>query len=552
MRGGNRARDLKGMQQKGESFSDDGFVGPVPLFTHAQCALIMHHLRYGNASEPLAWEKGHAASDHFFFQLATRPALLAQLRLLLGSDILLWGVSLVTREPNQVHPWHTDIESSAPGGQFASVWIGIENTSRESALQLITGSHVIGKTIQQVAYEHGVRRGEATAATVLDWAREAVPSARFVQPAMNDGDALFFDGRLWHGSENMRAEGARTALLFQYVAAGNPVKMPDFGQLEWPFQFKRSRVPVLLVSGSDSTRTNYVVPSPVPRVTPLANQFRPLKLPIPEDRVRRWRPQHLFAGTTPNVLRMNAHVSVLSPGYSPHAPHAHSEEEILIVLDGEAELVIARSESGSDARYERLRAGSFVYYPAFQFHTIHNPTATPITYLMFKWTGLPWESEAPLKTTLNKTGRITRTTDVPFAAEVVLEGATHYLAKLHVHITELQPGAGYAHHADDHDVAIVVLSGMVETMGHRMEPHSVVYFPAHEMHDMKNPGPSLARYLVFEFDGSSAGEASASLPTVPRRLSLQGGRYRAYWGLRRRFAATPLWQVLRPIYRRLR
>ena len=552
MTGENSARDLKGTQQKRESFSDNGFVGPVPLFTHAQCALIMHHLRHGNGPEPLAWQKGRAASDHFVLQLATRPALLAQLRFLLGSDILLWGVSLITREPNEVHPWHTDMESSAPGGQFVSVWIGIENTSRESALQLITGSHRIGKTIQQVAYEHGVRRGEATTATVLDWAREALRSARFVQPVMNDGDALFYDGRVWHGSENNRAEGARTALLFQYVAAGNRVKMPDFGQLEWPFQFKRSRVPALLVSGSDSTRTNYVVPPPVPRVTPLVNQFHPLKLPLPEDRVRRWRPQHLFAGTTPNVLRMSAHVSVLSPGYSPHALHAHSEEEILIVLDGEAELVIAHSESGSDARHERLRAGSFVYYPAFQFHTIHNPTAAPITYLMFKWTGPPRESEAPLKTTLNKTGPIARNPDVPFSAEVVFEGPTHYLAKLHAHITELQPGAGYAHHADDHDVAIVVLSGMVETMGHRMESHSVVYFPAREMHDMKNPGPAMARYLVFEFHGSSAGEATESLPTVPRLLSLRGWRYRAYWGLRRRFAATPFWQMLRPIYRRFR
>jgi mannose-6-phosphate isomerase-like protein (cupin superfamily) len=369
---------------------------------------------------------------------------------------------------------------------------------------------------------------------------------------MNDGDALFFDGRLWHGSENQRAEGARTALLFQYVAAGNPVKMPDFGQLEWPFQFKHSRVPALLVSGSDSTRTNYVVPPPVPRVTPLVSQFHPLKLPLPEDRVRRWRPQHLFAGMTPNVLRMSAHVSVLSPGYSPHAPHAHSEEEILIVLDGEAEVIIAHSESGSDARHERLRAGSFVYYPAFQFHTIHNPTAAPITYLMFKWTGPPRESEAPLKTTLNKTGHIARTIEVPFAAEVLFEGPTHYLAKLHAHITELQPGAGYAHHADDHDVAIAVLSGMVETMSHRMESHSVVYFPAREMHDMKNPGPEMGRYVVFEFHGSSAEEPTGPLATVPRQLSLWKQGYRAYWRLRRRFAGTALWQMLRPIYRRIR
>ena len=30
---------------------------------------------------------------------------------------------------------------------------------------------------------------------------------------MNDGDAIFFDGRLWHGSWNTRVDGTRVALL---------------------------------------------------------------------------------------------------------------------------------------------------------------------------------------------------------------------------------------------------------------------------------------------------------------------------------------------------
>jgi len=198
----------------------------------------------------------------------------------------------------------------------------MENTSRESSLQLITKSHAIGKTIQQVAYENGARRGEASAATVLDWARAVIPSAEFVQPAMNDGDAIFFDGHLWHGSWNTRVEGTRVALLFQYAAAGTPIKTPEFSQLEWPFRFKMSRVPVLLVSGRDSSHANYIVPPPEPLMPALASQFHPLKLPLLEDRIKRWHPHHLFDGATTNVSHMSAHVSVLSPGHSPHAPHA--------------------------------------------------------------------------------------------------------------------------------------------------------------------------------------------------------------------------------------
>jgi mannose-6-phosphate isomerase-like protein (cupin superfamily) len=543
---------LEAMRRERESFGRDGFIGPINLFTRAQCKLVLRHFRHGDPPMPLKWEKGRAASDRLIFDFATRPALLARLRLLLGNDILLWGASLITREPNQIHPWHCDIESSALGGGFVSVWIGIENTSRKSALQLIARSHAIGKTIQQVAHENGLRRGEASTTTVIEWARAIIPSAEFVQPTMNDGDAVFFDGRLWHGSWNTGGKGTRTALLLQYSAAGTSVKMPDFSQIEWPFRFNMSRVPVLLVSGSDSSRANYIVPPPEPITPVLASQFHLLKLPLSEDRVARWRPHHLFAGATTNVSHMSAHVSVLSPEHSPHPPHAHCEEEILVVLDGEAEIVIAPNETGLNARCEKLSAGSFVYYPAFQFHTIRNATAKPITYLMLKWTGPPREIEEPFETTISRTEDIRQIGNAPFATQLVFEGPTHYLDKVHVHLTELHPGAGYASHADVHDVAIVVLSGSVKTSDRRMERHGVIYFPAGELHDMKNPGSATARYLVLEFHGSLSGEVAAWRSTVRTRSLWRTLGNRIYWRLRQSLVATPLWHALRPIYRRLR
>jgi oxalate decarboxylase/phosphoglucose isomerase-like protein (cupin superfamily) len=544
--------NLKKTHPKCEFFRRDGFIRPIPLLTAGQCSLVLRHFQNGSPELP-KWEKGLAASDRFVFELATRPGLLAQLRLLLGENILLWGASFLTRKPDQVHPWHSDIESSSPEGGFVSVWIGIANTSRASALQMIAASHTIGKTIQQVAHENGLRRGEASAATVLNWAREIVPAAEFVQPDMADGDGLFFDGRLWHASENTRVTGTRSALLFQYAAAGRSVKMPDLQHLEWPFRYRHSRVPVLLVSGSDSTRVNYLVPPPETAMSSvLTSQFHPLDLPLLEDRAGRWRAHHLFAGATRNVSHMSAHVSVLSPGHSPHPPHAHREEEILVVLDGEAELVIAQNESEADARRERLGAGSFVYYPAFQFHTIRNATSRPITYLMFKWSGPPRETEVPLEAELVRAEQMQQVGNTSFATQRVLEGPTHYLAKVHAHVTELQAGAGYASHSDSHDVAILLLSGCVETMGRRIEPHGVVYFPAGEMHNMKNPGQTTARYLVFEFHGPLKGEETSRLDAARVRAHWQILATRLYRRSRQRLKATALWQHLRPIYKRFR
>ncbi len=95
----------------------------------------------------------------------------------------------------------------------------------------------------------------------------------------------------------------------------------------------------------------------------------------------------MFNGATPIVEEMSCHVSVLSPLHSPHPPHAHEEEELLIALQGEAELIISDSPSTGHARTETLSPGSFIYYPAGQHHTIRNSGTSPITYLMFKWRG---------------------------------------------------------------------------------------------------------------------------------------------------------------------
>ena len=48
--------------------------------------------------------------------------------------------------------------------------------------------------------------------------------------------------------------------------------------------------------------------------------------------------------------------------------------------------------------------------------------------------------------------------------QLIFEHPTDYFDKLHGHLTDLKPGAGCAPHTDAHDVAIVVLSGRIETI----------------------------------------------------------------------------------------
>jgi hypothetical protein len=95
----------------------------------------------------------------------------------------------VRRVPGQVHPWHCDIESCAPEGGFVTVWVGVEHTSRDSALQVISRSHRIGQTVQEARREAGIGRELATPEAMLQLARSG--RRELIWPDMRNGEALY-------------------------------------------------------------------------------------------------------------------------------------------------------------------------------------------------------------------------------------------------------------------------------------------------------------------------------------------------------------------------
>ena len=489
-------------------FGQCGFLGPFQLLTARECRSMMAYLA-GTRPHTAEWQKGGAVSDWLLYRAAANPRLLELLRLALGEDIVLWGCSLVRKHAGSSHPWHVDIETSMPNGRYASVWIGLENTRRNAGLEFIAGSHHFGKPIQQVLAERGYRRGEVPTETVLKWAREASADAELVKPELNDGDAFLFDGHLWHGSRNDRATGTRAALLLQFAAADSPIRMHDQTRLEWPFAFlTEPKPPAIVVHGRACGDTNRLVAPPQPpsstRKPMISTEISPIALPLGEEPGGGWRPYQLFGGSTPVVDHMNCHVSVLSGGHCPHPPHKHDDEELLIILDGEAELVISDEASVDGARIERVRPGSFAYYPAHQHHTIRNGGTPPVTYTMFKWR-LAGAKPAPnaLETGVFNFAWNGGKEVAGWEIDKIMEGVTGLLGKLHCHVSRLAPGAGYEPHVDGYDVAIIVLSGRVETLGQEAGPFDVIYYAAGQEHGMRNVGSEPAQYLVFEFHSSA-------------------------------------------------
>jgi quercetin dioxygenase-like cupin family protein len=193
------------------------------------------------------------------------------------------------------------------------------------------------------------------------------------------------------------------------------------------------------------------------------------------------------------------HISVLSPEHSPHsAAQTHLQEELLIILDGEAEVLVDGKNS-----YQRLGRGSFVHWPAYMPHTLRNVSCSPVTYAVLKWRAAPIEVGQPLRTATFHMGEPSgRSNSKPMAMRKLFESPTAMLDKLHCHVTELQPGAGYPPHADEHDVIIFMFSGKVETLGQTVTRNGVIYYSAGEVHGLQNVGDEPAHYLVFEFHGA--------------------------------------------------
>jgi quercetin dioxygenase-like cupin family protein len=82
---------------------------------------------------------------------------------------------------------------------------------------------------------------------------------------------------------------------------------------------------------------------------------------------------------TPTLDELEIHISTLEPGKSPHAPHQHQHEELLILKEGTLETF----QSGAT---RRVGPGSIIFQASNEFHNVTNVGQTPATYYVIGWT----------------------------------------------------------------------------------------------------------------------------------------------------------------------
>ena len=81
---------------------------------------------------------------------------------------------------------------------------------------------------------------------------------------------------------------------------------------------------------------------------------------------------------TATLDELEIHITTLNPGETPHAPHKHPDEELLIVKEGTVESLV-------NGELKRVGPGSIIFQAANQLHSIRNVGEVPATYHVIKW-----------------------------------------------------------------------------------------------------------------------------------------------------------------------
>jgi XRE family transcriptional regulator, regulator of sulfur utilization len=81
---------------------------------------------------------------------------------------------------------------------------------------------------------------------------------------------------------------------------------------------------------------------------------------------------------TATLDELEIHITTLNPGETPHPPHKHPDEELVIVKEGTVESLV-------NGQMQRVGPGSIIFQAANQMHSIRNVGDTPATYHVIKW-----------------------------------------------------------------------------------------------------------------------------------------------------------------------
>jgi XRE family transcriptional regulator, regulator of sulfur utilization len=85
----------------------------------------------------------------------------------------------------------------------------------------------------------------------------------------------------------------------------------------------------------------------------------------------------VFDSPTPALAELEMHITTLNPGESPHPPHQHPEEELMIIREGTLEAL-------QGGKTNIVEAGGVIFEASNEFHGLRNVGTNRATYYVLK------------------------------------------------------------------------------------------------------------------------------------------------------------------------
>jgi len=217
-------------------FNRDGFVSPVRFFSEEE--MQQHRQRLEFAEEKIG-NLHYQAKVHTIlqspFELASHSDILDVVETLIGTDILIYNVEFIIKEPQTPShvSWHQDLTYwGFDNDDQVSIWLALSPATEESGcMRMIPGSHIDGMR------EHKNTEDESNVLfqgqTIYD-----VDEEKSVICALKPGEATFHHGWTMHASAPNKSRDRRIGLNVQYI---NPSMK----------QLKHNADSALLVRGKD-------------------------------------------------------------------------------------------------------------------------------------------------------------------------------------------------------------------------------------------------------------------------------------------------------------
>jgi quercetin dioxygenase-like cupin family protein len=102
---------------------------------------------------------------------------------------------------------------------------------------------------------------------------------------------------------------------------------------------------------------------------------------VPERPTEQGGRRGVFAAPTATLDELEYHTTMLKPGASPHAPHTHRNEELIIVKEGAVEAYV-------NGEWKPAPTGSLIFFASNVPHTVRNAGTVPARYHVVNWAAL--------------------------------------------------------------------------------------------------------------------------------------------------------------------